>query len=103
MLRIARAEDVLALNELRLAVRENRLADPGWLTEARTLEAITRDGRGWVFEEAEELLGFSVASRSDALIWALFVRPGCEGRGSARPCSRRPLAGSGIRVSRPSG
>lgn len=81
MLRQARPTDVEALNSLRLRVKENILSRPHWLTEARTLAAITQTGRGWVWEESGVILGFSVADAGKRNIWALFVEPGFEGRG----------------------
>lgn len=38
-------------------------------------------GKGWLCEADGEVVGFSVASLNDASIWALFVKPGYEGRG----------------------
>ena len=84
MLRKARISDVHAINHLRMQVNENVLIDPSWLTEERTAKAITAEGRGWVFEEDGELLGFSIAFDHDHSIWALFVMPGHEDRGIGR-------------------
>ena len=81
MLRKARVGDVPAMNHLRLQVRENVLSDPCRITEAMTRQAITAEGRGWVWEENGEILGFSIARDADPSIWALFVLPGHEGRG----------------------
>jgi GNAT superfamily N-acetyltransferase len=72
------------MNGLRLRVRENVLADPSWLTGERTLRAIREEGRGWVYQAEEGILGFSIALREPALIWALFVEPGHEGKGIGR-------------------
>ena len=69
------------MNHLRLQVRENMLSDPGRITEAMTAQAITADGRGWVWEDAGTIVGFSIALDADPSIWALFVLPGHEGRG----------------------
>jgi GNAT superfamily N-acetyltransferase len=69
------------MNHLRLQVRENVLSNPALVTEAMTEKAITVNGRGWVFEEDEQILGFSIALREDPSIWALFVMPGAERRG----------------------
>ncbi len=84
MLREAQPADVAVLNALRLRVKQNILSRPLWLTEARTLTAITGTGRGWVWEENGVILGFSVANASERNIWALFVEPGYEGRGIGR-------------------
>lgn len=84
MIRPAGEGDVLAVNALRLRVRENILSRPGWLTPERTLQAISETGRGWVWEEEGVILGFSVANARERNIWALFVEPGHEGRGIGR-------------------
>jgi GNAT superfamily N-acetyltransferase len=81
MIRAASLSDVAAMNHLRLQVRENVLSYPGLVTEAMTAEAITELGRGWVFDEGGQILGFSIALDRDPTIWALFVHPGHEGRG----------------------
>jgi GNAT superfamily N-acetyltransferase len=84
VLRQAVPADVNALNALRLRVRENVLSRPQWLTTERTRIAITETGCGWVWEENEEILGFSVANDRERNIWALCVEPGHEGRGIGR-------------------
>ncbi len=84
VIREALPSDVLAINSLRLAVHENVLENPGWLTEARTTDAIANTGRGWVVESEGTILGFSIANRNDNSIWALFVRPGHEKKGLGR-------------------
>jgi GNAT superfamily N-acetyltransferase len=38
-------------------------------------------GKGWLCEVEGEAVGFCVASLKDVSIWALFVKPGFEGRG----------------------
>ena len=81
MIRKAKVSDVKAINHLRLQVRENVLSDPGLVTEDMTRDAITRLGRGWVFEEHGAILGFSIAVGESRSIWALFVVPEQEGRG----------------------
>jgi len=68
---------------LRLSVAENRLSDPSRVTQAIYEDYITRRGRGWVAEQDGRIAGFCIAAR-DGEVWALFVRPGCEGRGVGR-------------------
>lgn len=74
-------EDVPALSEIRLSVTENVLSDPGKITPAMYVDYLCTSGKGWLCEVDGEAVGFSVASRRDASIWALFVKPGYEGRG----------------------
>ncbi len=82
--REAAVEDIPALSEVRMSVRENVLSDPSKVTHEMCAAYLTVAGKGWVCEAGGEVVGFSVASLSDASIWALFVRPGYEGRGIGR-------------------
>jgi GNAT superfamily N-acetyltransferase len=79
--REARAEDIPALSEVRLSVAENVLSDPGKVTPEMYTAYLGVSGKGWVCEVGGEVVGFCVASLNDTSIWALFVRPGHEGRG----------------------
>jgi GNAT superfamily N-acetyltransferase len=86
-LRPARPEDWDAVMELRLSVTENRLSDPSRVTREIYEDYITRRGRGWVAEADGAILGFCIAAL-DGEVWALFVRPGCEGRGVGQALMR---------------
>ena len=68
------------MHRVRLAVRENRLPDPGRVTPAHYVPAITELGCGWVAEGSGTVVGFAVGYRSGE-VWALFVDPDHEGRG----------------------
>lgn len=82
-LRLALPSDWPVVSALRLSVRENRLNNPAAVTQAMYDEYITEIGRGWVAELDGRIEGFCIA-RDDGYVWALFVRPGFEGRGLAR-------------------
>ena len=79
--REATIEDIPALSEIRLSVTENVLSDPRKVTPEMFAAYLSVSGKGWLCEIGGEAVGFSVASRGDASIWALFVKPGYEGRG----------------------
>ena len=79
--REANVADIPALSEIRLSVTENALSDPRKVTPEMYAAYLSVSGKGWLCEVAGQIVGFSVASLSDASIWALFVRPGYEGRG----------------------
>ena len=79
--REAKVEDIPALSEIRLSVKENVLSDPRKVAPEVFADYLSVSGKGWVCEFEGEPVGFSVASLRDASIWALFVRPGYEGRG----------------------
>lgn len=82
--REATMEDISALSEVRLSVRENVLSDPNRITPEMYRKYLCETGKGWLCEVDGEVVGFSVASLKDASIWALFVKPGYEGRGIGR-------------------
>ncbi len=79
--REAKIEDIPALSEIRLSVTENVLSDPRKVTPEICADYLSVSGKGWLCEIDQEVVGFSVASLPDASIWALFVKPGYEGRG----------------------
>jgi GNAT superfamily N-acetyltransferase len=83
VVRRATVDDIADMMALRLSVRENRLFDPGQVTAADCLAYVQR-GHIWVWEEDQEILGFSASTCETGWIWALFVRPGHEGRGIGR-------------------
>jgi GNAT superfamily N-acetyltransferase len=83
VVRRATVDDIADMMALRLSVRENRLSDPGQVTAADCLSYVQR-GHMWVWEEDQEILGISASDCETGWIWALFVRPGHEGRGIGR-------------------
>lgn len=82
-IRLAREGDIPELVELRATVRENRLSDPSRVTP-NDLRRFIREGEIWVWEEGGRILGFSAGDERDGWVFALFVRPGSEGRGIGR-------------------
>ena len=83
LVRRATGDDIADIMALRLSVRENRLSNPGQVTAEDCLPYVQR-GHMWVWEEDQEILGFSASTCETGWIWALFVRPGHEGRGIGR-------------------
>jgi GNAT superfamily N-acetyltransferase len=79
--REARTEDIPAMSELRLSVRENALSDPGRITFEMYEDYLDERGRTWLCEIDGKIAGFSTAAAQDATIWALFVREKHEGKG----------------------
>lgn len=72
------------MSRIRLAVTENILSDPGRVTAQMYEDYLESSGRGWVAEIDGNVAAFCYAARADGSIWALFVRPGFEGRGLAK-------------------
>lgn len=81
LFRQAVSADIPAMSQIRLSVTENVLSDPTRITDAMYEDFLERSGRGWVAESAGDIVAFCYADRTNASIWALFVRPGQEGRG----------------------
>jgi len=79
--RRAMQQDIAAMSQIRLAVTENVLSDPGKVTYSMYEDFLDRLGRGWVCEVEEGIAAFVFAKRGDASIWALFVRKEYEGLG----------------------
>lgn len=71
------------MHRVRISVRENQLVSTV-LPPSRYLEYIETRGRGWVIEADATIVAFAIADSLDASLWALFVRPGYEGRGFGR-------------------
>ena len=84
LFRQADSRDIPAMSRIRLSVTENVLSDPSRVTEQMYEDFLEKSGRGWVAEDKGEIVAFCYAEKENASIWALFVRPGHEGRGLAK-------------------
>jgi GNAT superfamily N-acetyltransferase len=89
-IRLARANDIPRLVEIRAAVRENRLSDPASIAAADYAPYVA-DGRCWVWEADGEAAGFAALDGEGASVWALFVAPEAQGRGGGRALMERLL------------
>jgi GNAT superfamily N-acetyltransferase len=83
-LRAATVADIDSMHRVRVAVRENRLLVPSRIGPEDYRRMLERDGRGWVYEVNDEVVGFAIADGTRRNIWALFVAPGFERRGIGR-------------------
>lgn len=83
-IRVAAEADVPEMHRVRLAVRENRLADPDAVQPHHYRPLLGGEGRGWVAEADGGIAGFAVADLARGNVWALFVDPDFEGRGIGR-------------------
>jgi GNAT superfamily N-acetyltransferase len=83
-IREAIAGDISGIQIVRHAVQENRLSDPGRITDEDVRQYILHRGKGWVYEEGDRILGFAIGDLQDANIWALFVLPEAERKGIGR-------------------
>lgn len=73
--------DITQIQEVRNAVKENRLSDPALVTDEDCLHFMTKRGKGWVCAAENKILGFAIADLKGHNIWALFVRPETEQAG----------------------
>lgn len=79
-IRLAGPADVAAMHRIRMSVRENRLSDPGRVTEQSYLLHL-RDESAWVAETDGRVVGFAALDAGERSVWALFVDPAAEGSG----------------------
>ncbi len=84
LIRVANEADIPEMHRIRLAVRENRLADPDAVQPHHYRPLLGAEGRGWVAEVDGGIAGFAVADLARGNVWALFVDPDFEGRGIGR-------------------
>lgn len=82
--RQASIDDIPAMSEIRLLVRENVLRNPASVTHQMYVDYLHQSGRGWVGELEGRVIGFSYADQQDHSIWALFIHPDFEGRGAGK-------------------
>ena len=82
--RQASSNDIPSMSRIRLSVTENALTDPSRISAQMYEDYLETSGRGWVAENAGEIVAFCYADRHNASIWALFVCPAHEGRGLAK-------------------
>lgn len=83
--REARGDDMPAISRVRFAVRENiltpeQLRERG-ITEESVAASFLTTAKGWVAICEGDIVGFSIADREEATLFALFVQPEFEGKG----------------------
>ncbi len=83
-LREAQISDIPQIQIVRNAVKENTLSDPALVPDVDVEDYITRRGKGWVYENDNLIIGFSIVSLIDKNAWALFVLPRHEKQGIGR-------------------
>ena len=83
--REAVGDDMPAISRVRFAVRENILTPEQLrargITEESVAASFLTTAKGWVAVYEGEIVGFSIADREEAAVFALFVLPGFEGKG----------------------
>lgn len=89
--RVATLDDIPQIQVVRNAVRENRLSDPGLVTDADCADFLTRRGKGWVCLIENTVAGFAIVDMQEHNIWALFVHPDHEALGIGKQLHRLML------------
>lgn len=76
------------MRRVRLAVKENAIDEGGLTSLGITPESVAHllqtVGKAWIAEDDGKVVGFSIANRETASIWAVFILPEYEGRGFGR-------------------
>ena len=85
-LRQASRADIAAIHAVRMSVRENQLTRIV-ISERDYVDHLETLGRGWVIEEAGQIVAVVVGNARSGNIWGLFVHPDFERRG----CGKRLL------------
>ncbi len=83
-IRQATIADIPQIQRVRNAVKENTLSDPALVPDADVDDYIMRRGRGWVSVEGDYITGFAIVSLLDKNVWALFIEPGFDRKGTGR-------------------
>ena len=78
--REATLNDISGMSGVRMSVKENVLSNPDLVQKKDYIEYLTEKGKGWVCEMNGEIVGLAIVSLREHNIWALFVKPGFEGK-----------------------
>jgi GNAT superfamily N-acetyltransferase len=84
LIREATITDILEMQRIRSAVKENVLTNPDLVKHEDYVTYITDKGKGWVCEINAGIAGFAIVDVKEHNIWALFVDPDYERQGIGR-------------------
>ncbi len=79
--REATVNDIDDYMRVRMAVKENVLNTPALVTKEGEVKYLTVDGKGWICEINDKIVGFAIVGLVQRSIWALFVLPEFENFG----------------------
>ena len=85
-------DDIPQIQIVRQAVKENRLSDPGLVTDKDCEEFLLIRGKGWVCEVSQRIVGFAIIDLAERNIWALFVHPEFEAMGIGKKLQEMMLS-----------
>ncbi len=79
--REAKIDDIPQMQIVRNSVKENQLSNPDVVKDKDYEIYLTDNGKGWVCEIDNEIVGFAIVDLVENNIWALFVNPKFENQG----------------------
>ena len=82
--REATVVDIPQIQTLRNSVKENTLSNPALVPDEDVEDYIINRGKGWVCEIDKTIVGFSIVSVMDKNVWALFIQPGYDKKGTGK-------------------
>jgi hypothetical protein len=82
--REAEPGDIPGMHEVRTCVKENILSNPDLISYQDYEEMLLKNGKGWICEGDNKIVGFAIADLVNKNIWALFVAPQYEGKGNGK-------------------
>jgi GNAT superfamily N-acetyltransferase len=74
-------KDIIQIQIVRNAVKENMLSNPNLVTDEDCENYLFNRGKGWVCEIENTIVGFAICDLVDENIWALFVHPEFDKKG----------------------
>jgi GNAT superfamily N-acetyltransferase len=89
--REAHIDDIGQMQVVRNAVKENVLSNPNLIKDTDYLPFITVNGKGWVCEIENQIVGFAIVDLKEKNIWALFVHPNFEAKGIGKQLHKMML------------
>ncbi|WP_133946041.1 GNAT family N-acetyltransferase [Epilithonimonas xixisoli] len=79
--REANINDIPQMQIVRNSVNENQLSNPDLVKNQDYEIYLTDNGKGWVCEIENEIVGFAIVDLVENNIWALFLKPEFENQG----------------------
>ncbi len=89
--REANISDIPQMQIVRNSVKENQLSNPDLIKDKDYECFLTDNGRGWVCEIENEIVGFAIVDLVENNIWALFLKPEYEKKGIGKQLHKRML------------
>ena len=90
-IREATMNDIPQLKMVRNAVLENALSNPDLITDDDYKTFLNIQGKGWVYEIKDEIVGFAIVDLQANNVWALFLKPANEKQGFGKLLHDRML------------